>query len=76
MFVDCSNLNLLEISKIILNCKMFMFFCAQVNLDTVSFKDCNLTLSKFINCKKINTDFSGNNKILSLYQKNDKGLTL
>ena len=24
MFVDCSNLNLLEISKIILNCKMFI----------------------------------------------------
>ena len=47
-----------------------MFICFAVVIENVIFEFSNLTLSKFINCKKINSPFLEGNKLLCMYEKN------
>jgi len=63
-----SKLNKITFSK----CKMFMFMCLNANLSDVEFKDSNLTLSKFLDCKKKNTVINETNKQLCMFIKNNK----
>jgi hypothetical protein len=62
------NFSLFKVGK----CKMFMFMCLNANLSQVEFKDSNLTLSKFLDCKKKNTVFYETNKQLCMLVKNNK----
>ena len=52
-------------------CKMFMFFSYRTSLFNVRIDNSNLVLAKIINCNKINTNISDNNKLLCFFEKTD-----
>ena len=50
-------------------CKMFMFFCLNVVMKNIYIDRSNLTLAKFINCKKIDSEITPSCKVLCIFEK-------